>query len=307
MATGVNQSRLPARSGMQHRSSWSRSIAPAVSGDGGGFINIGQDENDSQLNGRTESDIATSLPATAAVELPCTVEMGAYFSPCGRFLAACVVCMLPHLEANSGLHIQQDVTGASTSPMRHPISALQVIYELRVYSLEDATFGSVLASRAIKAAHCLTSIQFSPTSEHILLAYGRRHSSLLRSIVIDGETTIPIYTILEVYRVSDMELVRVLPTAEDEVNVACFHPLVGEGLVYGTMEGKLRILQYDSSYSSNSSGHNFFLEDNMPRVLIMFRHDDGECGRIGSTAADVTPIIHTSSTMLEVATSPAPD
>ena len=40
--------------------------------------------------------------------------------------------------------------------------------------------------------------QFSPTSEHILLAYGRRHSSLLRSIIIDEETAIPIYTILEV-------------------------------------------------------------------------------------------------------------
>lgn len=31
-----------------------------------------------------------------------------------------------------------------------------------------------------------------------------------------------------------MELVRVLPSAEDEVNVACFHPSVGSGLVYGT-------------------------------------------------------------------------
>lgn len=31
-----------------------------------------------------------------------------------------------------------------------------------------------------------------------------------------------------------MELVRVLPSAEDEVNVACFHPSVGGGLVYGT-------------------------------------------------------------------------
>jgi len=38
----------------------------------------------------------------------------------------------------------------------------------------------------------------------------------------------------QVYRVSDMELVRVLPSAEDEVNVACFHPRVGGGLVYGT-------------------------------------------------------------------------
>lgn len=67
--------------------------------------------------------------------------------------------------------------------------------------------------------------------------------------MIDGDTTIPIYTILEVYRVSDMELVRVLPSTEDEVNVACFHPSVGGGLVYGTKEGKLRILQYDNSNS----------------------------------------------------------
>lgn len=36
------------------------------------------------------------------------------------------------------------------------------------------------------------------------------------------------------YRVSDMELVRLLPSTEDEVNVACFHPAVGCGLVYGT-------------------------------------------------------------------------
>lgn len=39
---------------------------------------------------------------------------------------------------------------------------------------------------------------------------------------------------LQIYRVSDMELVRVLPSAEDEVNVACFHPSVGGGFVYGT-------------------------------------------------------------------------
>lgn len=38
----------------------------------------------------------------------------------------------------------------------------------------------------------------------------------------------------QIYRVSDMELVRVLPSSEDEVNVACFHPSPGCGLVYGT-------------------------------------------------------------------------
>ncbi|KAL5699521.1 hypothetical protein ACHQM5_030408 [Ranunculus cassubicifolius] len=301
-STGTNnisQSRMTGRSGQRHRSSRSRAMAGP--GEGSGFINILQDESDPQpVSGRTESELATSLAAAAAAELPCTVklriwphdindpcapldaekcrltiphavlcsEMGAHFSPCGRFLAACVACMLPHIDSESTLqsHTQHDASGASTSPTRHPISAHQVMYELRIYSLEEATFGQVLASRAIRAAHCLTSIQFSPTSEHILLAYGRRHSSLLRSIVIDGETTVPIYTILEVYRVSDMELVRVLPSAEDEVNVACFHPLVGGGLVYGTKEGKLRILQYNGSSTTNSTSPHFPVEDNMLQV-----------------------------------------
>lgn len=48
-----------------------------------------------------------------------------------------------------------------------------IIYEVRVYSLEAGTLGQVLHSKQIKAAHCLTSVQFSPTSEHLLLAYGR--------------------------------------------------------------------------------------------------------------------------------------
>ncbi|KAG8640270.1 hypothetical protein MANES_13G038200v8 [Manihot esculenta] len=237
------------------------------SGESAAPMNMQHDVTDNQpIFNRIQSEIATSL-AAAAAELPCTVklrvwshdiqnpcaplnaqrcrltiphavlcsEMGAHFSPCGRYLAACVACMLPNMETDPGLQtlVQQD-TGTATSPTRHPISARQVMYELRIYSLEEATFGSVLVSRAIRAAHCLTSIQFSPTSEHILLAYGRRHGSLLKSIVIDGETTSPIYTVLEVYRVSDMELVRVLPSAEDEVNVACFHPFAGGGLVYGT-------------------------------------------------------------------------
>jgi hypothetical protein len=42
-----------------------------------------------------------------------------------------------------------------------------------------------------------------------------------------------------------MSLVRVLPSAEDEVNVAAFHPREGGGIVYGTKEGRLRILRHD--------------------------------------------------------------
>ncbi|KAI3506886.1 hypothetical protein L1887_21501 [Cichorium endivia] len=244
-------------------------------------VQVNESNEGHPMIGRIQSQLSASLTATSA-ELPCTVklriwchdsknpcaslksercrltiphavlcsEMGAHFSACGRYLAACVACVLPQCESDCGIPSQphQEARGPGTSPTRHPISARQVIYELRIYSLEEETFGSVLISRPIRAAHCLTSIQFSPTSEHILLAYGRRHSSLLKSIDINGDTSLSIYTVLEVYRVADMELVSVLPSAEDEVNVACFHPFAGGGIVYGTKEGKLRILQFNGGH-----------------------------------------------------------
>ena len=54
----------------------------------------------------------------------------------------------------------------------------------------------------------------------------RRHISLLRSFVAEGgsATLAAAHTILEIYRVSDMSLARVLPSAQDEVNAAAFHP-----------------------------------------------------------------------------------
>ncbi|KAL9686919.1 hypothetical protein QQ045_031313 [Rhodiola kirilowii] len=286
-STNIGQMRDVERSSLRHQSH------PRL-GPGGDFAeatpsnNLVQDEsNPPRIVNRIQSEIATSLAVAAAAELPCTVklriwphdiedpclpldpkkcrltiphavlcsEMGAHFSPCGRYLAACVACLAPQLESDTGLQSQvnHNATGTRTSPTRHPISTNHVMYELRIYSLEEKTFGHVLSSRAIRAAHCLTSIQFSPSSEHLLLAYGRRHSSLLKSVVIDGETIVSIYSILEIYRVSEMELVRVLPSADDEVNVACFHPSVGGGIVYGTKEGKLRILQCDPSYGTTST------------------------------------------------------
>ena len=126
----------------------------------------------------------------------------------------------------------------------------EYLYELRIYSLQKRNFGEVLSARRIKAAHCLTSVQFSPTSEHVLVAYGRKHSSLIL-LVAEGGNYVPVHTILEVYRVADMGLVRVIPSAEDEVNAATFHPHAGGGLVYGTKEGRLRLLRFESSARSN--------------------------------------------------------
>ena len=59
--------------------------------------------------------------------------------------------------------------------------AAGIIYEVRVYSLEAATLGEVLHARQIRAAHCLPSVQLSPTSDHLLLPYGRYTSSIWRA------------------------------------------------------------------------------------------------------------------------------
>ena len=52
-------------------------------------------------------------------------------------------------------------------------SDMAEVFEVRIYSLGRKSFGTLLQSRRIRAAHCLTSVQFSPTSQHLLLAYGR--------------------------------------------------------------------------------------------------------------------------------------
>lgn len=180
------------------------------------------------------------------LQIPGTVlcsEMGAHMSSCGRFLAVCT---------------------ASLSPKGYS-------YELKVISLERDTFGEVVRSRPISAGHCLTSVQFSPGSDMILLSYGRKHRFLVRELVSQGQTIGEIHTLLEVYRAADLALVRVLHSVEDEANTACFHPFAGEGIVYGTKGGKLRILRHTQSHASNTGeegdpGDPYRFEDELLRV-----------------------------------------
>ncbi|KAJ0113026.1 hypothetical protein Patl1_01671 [Pistacia atlantica] len=182
----MNLSTVPGRPNRHHISH--TRFSGSESGQVASSSNVLHDNTDAQpIISRIQSELATSL--AAAAELPCTVklrvwshdiknpcslldgkkcrliiphavlcsEMGAHFSPCGRFLAACVACILPCSEADPGLQtLVHQEPGTATSPTRHPISAHQVMYELRIYSLEESTFGSVLVSRAIRAAHCLT-------------------------------------------------------------------------------------------------------------------------------------------------------
>ena len=75
---------------------------------------------------------------------------------------------------------------------------IQLMEQLFVYS-SLSSFSLEFTLSHHSPVLCVT-LQFSPTSEHLLLAYGRRHNSLLKSIVFYRETTVPVYTILEVMR-----------------------------------------------------------------------------------------------------------
>lgn len=67
-----------------------------------------------------------------------------------------------------------------------------------------------------------------------------------------------------------MELVRVLSSVEDEINVACFHPSVGGGLIYGTKVNgnwywilsfrilQLRNIYYDSAVKCRKGSLGFY-------------------------------------------------
>jgi activator-of-BECN1-regulated-autophagy protein 1 len=208
-------------------------------------------------------------------------EMGVHFSPCGRFLAATVACRAPFpnfhhpnppavqtdlgggedndmdwsptMRSASGVRMQQGRHGEDaqnedfgtgfllrSGGMRTPTQRL--VFEVRILALDGALFGKVMNARRVKAAHCLTSVQFSPAGDHLLLAYGKKHSNLLRSLVPENGSLVPLHTIMEVVSLGDMSLLRVLPSTEDEINAACFHPSPGGGIAYGTKEGRLRLL-----------------------------------------------------------------
>ena len=98
-----------------------------------------------------------------------------------------------------GAGTAQEVIDDAVHAAREGAGLNKPMYELRIYSLEGGTFGQVLQSRLIRAAHCLTSLQFSPTSEHLLVAYGRRFISLC-NLIAEGRSLVPAHTVLEVYR-----------------------------------------------------------------------------------------------------------
>lgn len=162
-------------------------------------------------------------------------ERGVHISSCGHFLAACVACTLQESQ--------------SQEPQQHQ-QQRQCVYEVRVYSLKPSNFGQVIAAAPVSAATSVTSVQISPTSQHVLIAYGRRSYPLLRAILASSQDVVPVYTSLEVLqlntRMASLHRVRCIPTLRDELNVAVFRPIAACGIACGTKHGSVYILQHSS-------------------------------------------------------------
>lgn len=86
-------------------------------------------------------------------------------------------------------------------------------------------------------ASAVTCVKFSPSSDFCLLGYGVREP-----VSENGEAS-RFHAVTALYRVrGGMTHVSTMLSADDDVNIARFHPDSGYGFVYGTKQGRVRVL-----------------------------------------------------------------
>mmetsp|Transcript_12466 Transcript_12466/g.17938 ORF Transcript_12466/g.17938 Transcript_12466/m.17938 type:complete len:726 (+) Transcript_12466:168-2345(+) len=79
----------------------------------------------------------------------------------------------------------------------------------------------------------VTCVKFSPTASYCLLGYGVRETHAR-----EGEP----HRVTALYQVDGMHNIATLTSTRDDVNIARFHPISGHGFVYGTKQGRVRVL-----------------------------------------------------------------
>lgn len=84
----------------------------------------------------------------------------------------------------------------------------------------------------------VTCVKLSPSAEYCLLGYGAREN--IQSVYEHQELR---HRVTSLYNVNKgMQHVCTLTCANDDVNIARFHPDSGHGFVYGTKQGRVRVL-----------------------------------------------------------------
>lgn len=84
----------------------------------------------------------------------------------------------------------------------------------------------------------VTCVKLSPSGEYCLLGYGVREN--IPSVHDHEEMRHPVTSLYNVKK--GMKHVCTLTCADDDVNIARFHPESGHGFVYGTKQGRVRVL-----------------------------------------------------------------
>ena len=98
-------------------------------------------------------------------------------------------------------------------------------------------------------ASAVTCVKFSPSCDYLLIGYGVRdpvsQQNHPNGSTADGSnnTHPPYHPVTALYRCrGKMEHVSTMLSSDDDVNIARFHPLSGSGFVYGTKQGRVRVL-----------------------------------------------------------------
>jgi hypothetical protein len=104
-------------------------------------------------------------------------------------------------------------------------------------------------------ASAVTCVKFSPCTEFCLIGYGVREPHVEPPPTTTGETVDgtnnvppqhpPYHPVTAMYQVNmggKMKHVSTMLSGDDDVNIARFHPDSGYGFVYGTKQGRIRVL-----------------------------------------------------------------
>jgi activating molecule in BECN1-regulated autophagy protein 1 len=82
----------------------------------------------------------------------------------------------------------------------------------------------------------ITSTKLSPSNKCCMIGFGVRTEG-----VVYGHAQSDVAC--EIITLADMRTTCTLTDSEDEVNIAQFHPVPGNGILYGTKKGRIRKYQ----------------------------------------------------------------
>uniref|UniRef100_A0A7S2P0E3 Anaphase-promoting complex subunit 4 WD40 domain-containing protein n=1 Tax=Leptocylindrus danicus TaxID=163516 RepID=A0A7S2P0E3_9STRA len=117
--------------------------------------------------------------------------------------------------------------------------------------VEGGTLGQLIDSYPLEETRAsgVTCVKFSPSNDYCLLGYGVREDE-------DLAGNRPPHQVTSLFRIKGgIKHVVSLMSLYDDVNIARFHPDSGHGLVYGTKQGRVRILSPKPWTSPLSSYH----------------------------------------------------